>query len=80
VITALSGVTDDPVGSFPSWVEFPLGKVFGCRGDFASEEVPYFKSYKLHSFVVVIGHLLLTLHHLVRGSISDFVQVVQVYS
>ena len=34
MIIALSRVIDDPVGSFPSWAEFPLGRVFGCRGDF----------------------------------------------
>ena len=78
VITALSGIMDDPVGSFPGWAEFPLGKVFGCRCDFAWDEVPYFKSSELYSFVVVIGHLLLVLCHLVGGSISDFIQAVQV--
>ena len=35
VITTLSRVMDESVGSFPSWTEFPLGQIFGCWGDFA---------------------------------------------
>ena len=54
---------DDPVGSFPSWAEFPLGRVFGFRGDFVQDKVPYAKLSELHFFVVVLGHLLLVLGH-----------------
>ena len=35
VIAILPGVMDDPVGSFLGCAKFPLGRVFGCRGDFA---------------------------------------------
>ena len=35
MITALSGVMDDSVGSFLGWGKFPLGRVFGCQSDFA---------------------------------------------
>ena len=35
VITALSRVMDDLVGSFLCGAEFPLGRVFSCWGDFA---------------------------------------------
>ena len=75
MIIALSRVINDSVGSFPGWAKFPLGKVFGCRGDFAQDEVPYVKSFELQSFVVVLGHFLLVLIHSVRSSISDLVQV-----
>ena len=78
MITALSRVIDDPVGSFPSWAELPLGRVFGCQGDFVQDKVPYVKSSELHSLVVVFGHLLLILHHFVRSSVSNFVKAIQV--
>ena len=78
VITALPGVLDDPVGSFPCGVEFPLGRVFGCWGDFTQDKVPYVESSKFHSLVVVLGHLLLVLRHLVRSFFFDLVQVVHV--
>ena len=75
MIIALSRVIDDSVGSFSGWAKFPLGRVFGCRGDFAQDEVPYVKSFELQSFIVVLGHLLLILSHSVRSPISDLIQV-----
>ena len=78
MITALFGVMDDPVRSFIGWTEFSLGWVFSCWGDFVQDKVAYAKSCEFHSFVVVLGHLLLVLCHLVGGSISDFIQAVQV--
>ena len=45
---------DDPIGSFLGWAKFPLGKVFGCQGDFMWDEVPYVKLSELHSLVVVL--------------------------
>ena len=80
MITILSGIMDDPVGSFPGWAKFSLGRVFGCWDNFAQDKVPYVKSSELHSLVVVIGHLLLVLRHLVKGPVSDFVQAIQVDS
>ena len=61
MIALLSRLMDDPVGFFLGWAEFPLDKVFGCWGDFAQDKVPYVKSSELHSFVIVLGHLLLVL-------------------
>ena len=78
MIAPLFRVMDDLVRSFPSWAEFPLGRAFGCWGDFTQDEVPYVKSSELHSVVVVLNHLLLVLRHYVRSSISDLVQAVQV--
>ena len=78
VITALSGVMDDLVQSFPCEAKFPLDRVFGRWGDFAQDKVPYVKSSEFHSLVVVFNHLLLVLRHLVRSSISDLIQEVQV--
>ena len=34
VIIVLSKVMNDLVRSFLGWAEFPLGRVFGCWGDF----------------------------------------------
>ena len=78
MITALSKVMDDLVGTFPSWAKFPLGQVFGCQGDFAQDKVPYVKSSELHSLVVVLGHLLLILSHSIESSVSNLVQAIQV--
>ena len=69
---------DDPVRSFPYGAEFPLGKVFSCWGDFVQDKVLYVESSELHPLVVVLGHLLLVLHHLVKSIFSDLVQTVQV--
>ena len=77
MITALSGVLDDLIGSFPCGAEFPLGRVFGCWGDFAQDKVPYVESSELHPLVAVLSHLLLVLRHLLRGFFSDLVQRVQ---
>ena len=54
MIIALSRVIDDSVGSFSGWAKFPLGRVFGSWGDFEQDEVPYVKSFELHSLVVVL--------------------------
>ena len=80
VIAALSGVMDDPVRSFPYGAKFPLGRVFSCWGDLAQDEVSYVESSKLYPLVVVFGHLLLVLCHLIGSFLSDFVQTVQVDS
>ena len=69
---------DNLLWSFPCGAKFPLDRVFGRWGDFAQDKVPHVKSSELHSLVVVLDHLLLVLRHLVRSSISDLVQVVQV--
>ena len=76
MISTLSGVTNDPVRSFPGWAELTLGKVFSCRGDLAQDKVPYVKSSELHSLVLVLGHLLLVLRHSVRNFISDPIQAI----
>ena len=73
VIAALAGVMDDPVRSFPCGAEFSLGRVFGCWGDLAQDEVPYVELSELHSLVVVFGHLLLVFCHFVRSFLSDLV-------
>ena len=80
MIATLSEVTNDPVGSFPCRAELSLGKVSSCRGDLAENEVSYVKSSERHSLVVVLGHLLLILRHLVGGSLSHFIQTIQVDS
>ena len=79
MITTLSRVMDDSVGSFPGWAEFSLGTVFGYQGDFVQDKVTYVKSSKFHSLVVVFGHLLLILHHCMKSSVFDLVQAIQVY-
>ena len=73
MITALSGVMDDLVGPFPCGAEFSFSRVFGCWGDLARDEVSYVKLSELHSLVVVLGHLLLVLSHLVGGFLFNFV-------
>ena len=78
MIAALFRVTGDPVGSFPGWAEFTLGRVFGCQGDLVQDDVPYVKSSELHSLVVVLDHLLLVLRHSFISFIFDLVQAVQV--
>ena len=78
MIIALSGVMDDPVGSFPCGAELPLDKVSSCWGDLPLDEVSYVKSSKLHPLIVVLSHLLLVLRHLVRGFLSYFVYTIQV--
>ena len=42
------------------------------------DKVPYVESSKLHSLVIVFGHLLLILRHPVRSSFSNFVQAIQI--
>ena len=76
MINALSKVMDDLVGPFPGWAEFPLSRVFSCQGDFAQDKIPYVKSSKFHSLVVVLDHLLLILCHSVRSSISNLIQAI----
>ena len=78
MIATLFGVIGDPVRPFPSWANFPLGWIFGCRSDFVYDKVPYVKSSELHSFVIVFGHLLLILRHPARSSFSNFVQAIQI--
>ena len=78
MIAALSRVMDDPIGSLPYGVEFPLGRVFGCWGDFAQDEVPYVESSKLHPFVVVPGHSSLALFHPLHSFISHLVDQIQI--
>ena len=80
MITALFGIMDDPVRSFLCGVELFLGRIFGCWGDLAQDEVSYVKSSELHSLVVVLGHLLMVLPHLVGGFLSYFVYTIQVDS
>ena len=69
---------DNPVGFFPCGAELSLGRVSGCRGDLAQDEVSYIKSFELLSLVVVLGHLLMILCHLVEGFVSHFIQTIQV--
>ena len=38
---------DDPVRSFPYGAEFPLGRVFGCWGDFVQDKVVDFVQDKV---------------------------------
>ena len=74
VMVALFGIMGDFVGSFPSWAKLPLGWVLSGRCDFAQYEVFYVKSFKFHSLVVVLGHFLLVLRHLVGCFVSGFIQ------
>ena len=76
MITTLSRVMDDPVGSFLGWAKFSLGRVFGCQGDFVQDKVTYVKSSKFHSLVVVFSHLLLILHHSMKSFVSNLVQAI----
>ena len=80
VIVALPGVIDDPVGSFPCGAEFPLGRVSGCWGDLAQDEVAYIKSSELYPLIVVFSHLLLVLRHSAGSFVSYFLQTIQVDS
>ena len=80
VIAALPGIMGDFGGSFPGWAKIPLSWVLGSQCDFAQDEISYVKSSKLHSIIVVLGHLLLVLYHFAGCSISGFVQAIQVDS
>ena len=80
VIVALPGIMSDLVGSFPGWAKLPLGWVLGSRCDFEQDEVSYIKLSELHSLVVVLGHLLLVLRHLIGCFVSKFIQAIQVDS
>ena len=80
VIATLLEVMDDLVGSLPCGAEFPLGRVFGCWGDFAQDKVSYVKSFELHPPVVILDNLLLVLCHLMRNSFSNLVYAIQVDS
>ena len=80
MITALSGVMDDLIGPFPRGGKLSSGRVSGCRGNLTQDMVSYVKSSELHFLVIVLGHLLLVLCHLVGGFLSHFVQTIQVYS
>ena len=80
MIVALFGVIDDPIGTFPGWAKLPLGWVLGSRCDFAQDEISYVKLSELHSLVVVLGHLLLVLCHLMGCFASEFIQAIQVDS
>ena len=80
MITALSGVMDDLIGPFPRGGKLSSGRVSGCRGNLTQDIVSYVKSSELHSLVIVLGHLLLVLRHLIGGFLSHFVQTVQVDS
>ena len=64
MIAALPRVMGDSVGSFLGWAKLSLSWVFGCKCDFAQDEVSNVKSSELHAFVVVLEHLLLVLGHL----------------
>ena len=78
MITALQGVVDDLVGTLSYGAKFSLGRVFSRRGDLAQDEVANVQSSELYPLVVVFGHLLLVLRHLVKSFISDLIQVVLV--
>ena len=78
MIVVLPGIMSDLVRSFPGWAKLPLGQVLGSKCNFAQDKVSYVKSSQLHSFVVVLGHLLLVLRHLMGCSVSGFVQAIQV--
>ena len=71
---------DDLVRPFSGWSKLPLGWILCCLHDFAYDEVSYVKFSELQPFVVILGHLLLVSHHLLRCFISYFVQAVQVDS
>ena len=80
MIAALSRVMDDLIGPFPRGGKLSLGRVSGCRGNLTQDMVSYVKSSELHFLVIVLGHLLLVLCHLVGSFLSHFVQTIQVYS
>ena len=64
VIATLLGIMGDFVGSFRGWIELPLSWVLGGRCDFTQDEVSNIKLSELHSFVIVLEHLLLVFCHL----------------
>ena len=78
VIAALPGIMGDFVGSFPGWANLPLGWVLSSRCNFVQDEISYVKSSELHSLVVVLGHLLQVLRHLMGCFVSRFVKAIQV--
>ena len=65
-----------PYMILPMWDRVSLGGVFSCWGDLPQDEVSYVKSSELHSLIVVLGHLLLVLCHLVEGFFSYFVDTI----
>ena len=80
VITALPGVVDDSVRSFPCGAKLSLGKIFSCYGNLTQNEVFYVKSSKFYSLIVVFSHLLFVLRYSAGGFVPYFVQAIQVES
>ena len=59
VITALLGVVDYSVKSFPCGAKLSLGRIFSRCGNIAQNEVSYVKSSEFYSLIVVFDHFLL---------------------
>ena len=78
VVAALSRVVDDSIWSFPCGAKISLGRISGCKGNLAQDEITYVKSFELYPFIVVVGHLLLILRHSDGSFFSYFVQEIQV--
>ena len=77
---ALSRVMNDLVWPFPCGAELPLGRISGCRGNLAQDEISYVQSSEFYPFIVVVGHLLLVLCYSDGSFFSYFVQAIQVDS
>ena len=78
VVTALSRVVDDSARSFPCGAKLSLGGISGRSGNLVQDEIPYVKSSKLYSLIVVFSHLRLILHHSNGSFFSYFIQTIQV--
>ena len=80
MITALPGVVDDSVRSFPCGAKLSLGRISSRCGNLAQDEVSYVKSFEFYPLIVVFGHLLLVLCHSAGNFVSYFVQEIQIES
>ena len=76
MVAALSRVVNDPVQPFPCEAELPLGKIFGCWGNLAQDEISYVQSSEFYHFIVVVSHPLLVLRYSDGRFFSYFVQAI----
>ena len=74
VVAALSGVVNDPIWPFPCGAELPLGRISGCRGNLAQDDISYVQSSEFYPFIVVVDHLLLVLRYSDGRFFSYFIQ------
>ena len=78
MVAAPSRVVNDPVRPFLGGAELPLYGIFGCRGNFAQDEISYVQLSEFYPFIVVVSHPLLVLCYSDGRFFSHFVQAIQI--